>query len=120
MKNSMWILLLVVVVGMTSVFKNSVAQASQSELTQAISQGAMLVDVRTPAEFVAGSVKAAINIPLDQLQQQIAKFKGQKSIIVFCRSGSRSSQAKAILEKNGITHILNGGSWMNVQHIMGK
>ena len=72
------------------------------------------VDVRTPAEFVQGSVKGAINIPLDQIENQLAKFKGKKNIVVFCRSGNRSSQAKVILEQNGFTNIKNGGSWEDV------
>jgi rhodanese-related sulfurtransferase len=65
------------------------------------------VDVRTPAEFAQGSVKGAVNIPLDQIEKQLAKFKGKKNIVVFCRSGSRSSKAKAILEQNGITNVTN-------------
>lgn len=69
------------------------------------------VDVRTPAEFAQGSVKGAINIPLDQIENQLAKFKGKKNIVVFCRSGSRSSQAKVILEQNGFINVTNGGSW---------
>lgn len=72
------------------------------------------VDVRTPAEFAQGSVKGAINIPLDQIGNQLAKFKGKKNIVVFCRSGNRSSQAKVILEQNGFTNIKNGGSWEDV------
>lgn len=72
------------------------------------------VDVRTPAEFAQGSVKGAINIPLDQIENQLAKFKGKKNIFVFCRSGNRSSQAKVILEQNGFTNIKNGGSWEDV------
>lgn len=72
------------------------------------------VDVRTPAEFAQGSVKGAINIPLDQIENQLAKFKDKKNIVVFCRSGNRSSQAKVILEQNGFTNIKNGGSWEDV------
>ena len=72
------------------------------------------VDVRTPAEFAQGSVKGAINVPLDQIENQLAKFKGKKNIVVFCRSGSRSSQAKVILEQNGFANVTNGGSWEDV------
>lgn len=78
------------------------------------------VDVRTPAEFAQGSVKGAVNIPLDQIEKQLAKFKGKKNIVVFCRSGSRSSKAKAILEQNGITNVTNGGSWEDVIEKMKK
>jgi rhodanese-related sulfurtransferase len=72
------------------------------------------VDVRTPAEFAQGSVKGAVNIPLDQIEKELAKFKGKKNIVVFCRSGNRSSNAKAILEQNGIINVTNGGSWEDV------
>ncbi|WP_396137238.1 rhodanese-like domain-containing protein [Flavobacterium sp.] len=78
------------------------------------------VDVRTPAEFAQGSVKGAVNIPLDQIEKQLAKFKGKKNIVVFCRSGSRSSKAKAILEQNGIINVTNGGSWEDVIEKMKK
>ena len=72
------------------------------------------VDVRTPGEFAQGSVKGAVNIPLDQIEKELAKFKGKKNIVVFCRSGNRSSNAKAILEQNGIINVTNGGSWEDV------
>lgn len=78
------------------------------------------VDVRTPAEFAQGSVKGAVNIPLDQIEKQLVKFKGKKNIVVFCRSGSRSSQAKAILEQNGMTNVTDGGSWEDVNTKMKK
>lgn len=77
-------------------------KTDNSQLTEVIKEGAFLVDVRTPAEFSAGSVKGAVNIPLDKVPSQLSKFKGKKNIIVFCRSGSRSGQAKSILENNGL------------------
>jgi len=84
------------------------------ELREAIQNGAFLVDVRTPAEFSEGSVKGAVNIPLDKISSQLTKFKNKINIVVFCRSGSRSSQAKRILEQNGFQNVINGGTWENV------
>jgi phage shock protein E len=46
--------------------------------------------------------------------KQINKFKGKENIIVFCRSGARSGQAKSILESKGFTNVVNGGSWTTV------
>lgn len=86
------------------------------QLLSAIKEGAFLVDVRTPVEFSAGSVKGAVNIPLDTVANQLAKFKSKKNIVVFCRSGNRSSQAKSILEQNGFQNVINGGTWQNVQN----
>ncbi len=81
---------------------------------------AFLVDVRTPEEFAEGSVRGAVNIPLSEVANKIADFKGKKQIVVFCRSGNRSSQAIQILEKNGITNVINGGSWQDVNNIISK
>ena len=78
------------------------------------SRNALLVDVRTPSEFAGGSVKGAINIPLDRLPQELAQFKGKDPIVVFCLSGGRSGQAHAFLQQNGIFNVINGGPWSYV------
>lgn len=75
---------------------------------------AFLVDVRTPEEFAQGSAKGAVNIPLDQVEKRIGEFKNKEEIVVFCRSGNRSSQAESILKRNGVTHVFNGGTWQQV------
>lgn len=84
------------------------------DLEGLIKDGAFLADVRSPGEFAAGHTKGAVNIPLDQLAFQLAKFENKKSIIVCCLSGGRSEHAKIILESNGFTNVINGGSWNNV------
>jgi phage shock protein E len=106
--------LIIIIVAMFGIFKNIFGQPDNQALKEAINNGAFLVDVRTPAEFAQGSVPGAVNIPLDQISQQISKFNNKKSIVVFCRSGSRSGQAKSILERNGHNQVINGGTWQNV------
>lgn len=96
-----------------SFLKSLFGGAPSIDLSQVIKEGAYLVDVRTPGEFADGHVKGSVNIPLDRIQSQLTSFKGKKNVIVFCRSGNRSSQAKSILEANGIPAI-NGGTWMQV------
>jgi len=85
-----------------------------ADLKNIIEQGAFLVDVRTPGEFSGGNVKGSVNIPLDKIPSQLSKFKNKKNIIVFCLSGGRSGQAKSILEQNGFTNVINGGTWNHV------
>jgi rhodanese-related sulfurtransferase len=97
-----------------NLFQKLFSSAPAVDLKSIIDEGAFLVDVRTPGEFNSGHVKGSVNIPLDSVTQQLAKFKGKKNIIVFCRSGNRSGQAKSILEQNGFTNVVNGGAWDNV------
>ena len=120
MRNSIKIGLLLLI---TSFSSNTIsAQNTKATIKNPTSQKArpiikketLYVDVRTAAEFAQGSVKGAVNIPLDQVENQLIRFKGKKSIVVFCQSGSRSSQAKAILEQNHITNVINGGRWEDV------
>ncbi len=99
--------------------KSLFSQAGQVDLAKIIKEGALLVDVRTPQEFADGSVRGAINIPLDQVNNQSAKFQGHKNIILFCRSGNRSGQAKSILEQKGIANVYNGGTWRQVNELIG-
>jgi phage shock protein E len=100
--------------------KASIKKATTIKVKSTTKSETFYVDVRTPAEFAQGSVKGAINIPLDQIEKQLVKFKGKKNIVVFCRSGNRSSQAKAFLEQNGMKNVSNGGSWEDVKAKMKK
>jgi len=98
-----------------NLFQKLFSSAPPVDLRSIIDEGAFLVDVRTPGEFASGHVKGSVNIPLDSITHQLAKFKNKKNIIVFCRSGARSSQAKSILVQNGFTNVVNGGTWESVK-----
>lgn len=104
---------------MFEIFKNMFSKEDKN-LAQIINAGAFLVDVRSPSEFSSEKVKGSVNIPVDQIQNNLSKFKGKGNIVVFCRSGMRSSQAKAILERNGIINVTNGGTWRNVESLLTK
>jgi phage shock protein E len=80
--------------------------APTADLKSLVDEGAFLVDVRSPGEFADGHVKGSVNIPLDRIVTQLGKFKDKKNIIVFCRSGNRSSMAKNLLEQNGIKNVV--------------
>lgn len=101
-------------------FGNIFGSKNNEALGELINNGAFLVDVRTASEFANGNVKGSVNIPLDQIKNKLALLKGKKTIVVFCRSGNRSSQAKAILEQNGFDNVTNGGSWNAVNNLLKK
>jgi len=91
-------------------FGNIFGGGSNADLEKLIKDDAFLVDVRTTGEFSSGSAKGAVNIPLDLISNNLDKFKNKKHIVVFCRSGNRSGQAKYILEQQGFKNVVNGGT----------
>ena len=56
-------------------------------------QSIMLIDVRDPDEFAAGSFKTAVNIPTDQLEKKISTLPADKPIVFVCSTGARSGEA---------------------------
>jgi len=74
---------------------------------------AVVVDVCEPAEFAAGHVAGAKNIPLGQLEGKLATTVKNKAlpVILVCYSGARSSRAVSIAKKLGFenAHSLSGG-----------
>lgn len=76
----------------------------------AVENGALVVDVRTSGEYGSGHYPEAINYPLDTLEKKSGKLGSkERSIVVYCASGSRSAQASALLRRLGFTNVLNAG-----------
>ncbi len=86
----------------------------KADLGALLQEGAIVLDVRTKAEYQRGHVKGSVNMPLDQLHQGLTKLNKNKPIITCCASGMRSGVAKGVLEKAGFSNVHNGGSWHNV------
>lgn len=84
------------------------------DLAQLIKEGAIIVDVRSKEEYSGGHVKGSVNIPLEHVASQAEKLKTYKHVITCCRSGARSGMAKSTLKAKGLTNVVNGGSWQNV------
>ncbi len=78
-------------------------------------KGAVILDVRTPAEYKQGHIQGSINVPLDTLSRKLGKLKKDKVIITCCASGMRSASAKSILQNKGFT-AYNGGSWRGLRN----
>jgi rhodanese-related sulfurtransferase len=56
-------------------------------------QSILLIDVRDPDEYAAGSFKTAVNIPTDELEKKIATLPADKPIVFVCNTGARSGEA---------------------------
>ena len=86
-----------------------------ADFAKLVKEGALIIDVRTAAEYGAGHIEGSGNIPLDKLKGEIRLLKqADKPIITVCRSGSRSGMAKSILKSAGL-EVYNGGTWTNLK-----
>jgi rhodanese-related sulfurtransferase len=70
----------------------------------------LLVDVRTAEEYGTGHIPGAVNIALQSLPDQMATLSKEQPIILYCRSGARSSNAAAILQKAGFDKVYDLGA----------
>lgn len=74
-----------------------------------LNQGALMVDVRTRAEFESGHVIDARHLPQEQVAQaaeSLKKFR-EKILIACCESGMRSGAATRVLKNQGFTKVVN-------------
>lgn len=85
------------------------------DLGEVIANKAIILDVRTKAEYAGGHLKGSVNIPLQSLESGLSKLKKDKTVVTCCASGARSSMAKSILQRNGFAEVHNGGSWTNLK-----
>ncbi|MDO4638034.1 MAG: rhodanese-like domain-containing protein [Lautropia sp.] len=75
------------------------------------------IDVRTPAEYQAGHLPGAQNLPLDEIAQRIAQQVPLHStpIRLYCKSGRRAEKAREILRKAGYTQVENRGAYEDLR-----
>jgi phage shock protein E len=73
--------------------------------------GALLLDVRTQAEFDEQRIPRSQLIPLDELPDRLGELPRDKDIVVVCRSGNRSKEGTAVLREAGFDRVtcMNGG-----------
>ena len=73
-------------------------------------EGAVLLDVRTPEEFREGRIPESRNIPLQVLNRVNNQIPAKDTpIFIYCYSGSRSGQAVSMLRRMGYTSVTNLG-----------
>ena len=73
--------------------KGSVTVASFEKVWKESPGSVMLVDVRDPKEFAAGTIKGAVNIPINELEKRIPALPTDKPVVFICGTGARSGEA---------------------------
>ena len=103
--------------------RSSIREVSADEYRGRPAGPALLVDVREPAEFAAGHLKDAINVPRGMLEFEIethlaastahhsAAPDRDRHIVLYCLSGGRAALAAASLQELGYSNVesIRGG-----------
>lgn len=93
------------------------AQAGEIDSTAALhalgQPGAVLIDVRSADEFASGALPGAKLIPHGNIAARISEVAPDKNvpIVLYCRSGRRSSIAQDELQALGYTQVINAGGY---------
>jgi rhodanese-related sulfurtransferase len=81
----------------------------------------VILDVRTPEEYNLGNIKNSINIDYNasDFTEKLSALDKNKTYMVYCRSGARSSKAIEIMKTNGFHYLMHidGGylAWQKLQ-----
>ncbi len=87
---------------------------SPYQATQLLNDGdALFLDVRDDKEYKNGHIKGARSVPVNQLDKQMHELEKhkEKSVVVYCDNGMRTSRVTGKLRKLGFTdlHSISGG-----------
>ncbi len=89
-----------------------------SNLSNLIVNGAVILDVRTQNEFENGHIKGAINVSLGEIRERYLELDTAKTYITYCSHGLRSIRVKKLLRERGFQHVYNGGPKEDLQAIL--
>ena len=117
-----WTALLVVAVLLTAflVF-NYAGLISIKDARAYLRKGALVIDVRTAGEFVAGHLPIAVNLPVSEIETSWSRRIKDKNqvLLLHCQSGLRSGEAKKKLIALGCPNAFNMGSYARAKRIVG-
>lgn len=86
-----------------------------------LKKGALVIDVRSAGEFVAGHLPVAVNLPANEIETSWNRRISDKNqvLLLHCQSGVRSSAAKKKLIALGCPNAFNMGSYGRAARIVG-
>jgi len=113
-----WIILIAAVIAF--LFLKRLTQVTPATAREWLNQGALVIDVRSPAEFQERHLPGVINIPLDRLGDEIARHAPDKAqpLLLHCRSGQRSGMGTSALKKMGYQNVFNLGSYTRAEKVL--
>ena len=78
------------------------------------------VDMRSEGEYASGAIDGALNHPLQGLPDTLLDMgiELDEEVIVYCRSGRRSAQAKTLLKQAGFQLVFDGGPTTQLEQVL--
>ena len=91
--------------------------SQQKAALTAVTNGALLIDVRSAEEVKSGMLGGAVNISHEGILAGVTALNVGKDqpIVVYCRSGNRSGKAEQALKAAGFTNVINGGAYVDLK-----
>ncbi|MFZ6029794.1 MAG: rhodanese-like domain-containing protein [Chloroflexota bacterium] len=89
------------------------AEITVAQAREKYDQGVFFLDVRTPGEWNEAHIPNTTLIPLDELGVRTDELPKDQEIVVVCRSGNRSAQARDILKQAGFEKVTSMGGGVN-------
>jgi len=97
-------------------------QISAQQAHELLRNGAIVLDVRSAGEYVAGHIQGVANMPLAEIETQISRRVEARDqvVLLHCQSGTRSAMAVKKLKAMGYLHVFNLGSYVRAVGILGS
>ena len=93
----------------------------KDSLKDALRKGALIIDVRSAAEFDRGRIPGSINIPIDRIDINSKRILAMKRPVVFCcNSGDRTRQAIRMMKARGMQDVYYGGHWERLMRTVNR
>jgi len=92
---------------------DTVTRISADQFADQYNRRPIVIDIRKPGEFAAEHVDGALNVPLDFINEELARFPKDEQFIMHCASGYRSIIAASILKSRGYENFLEVAGGFN-------
>jgi phage shock protein E len=118
-----WALLLIVAAVVAGyLYVRTSGQISTEQACDLIKKGALIIDVRTPAEFASEHLPNVMNVPLGEVSDRASTAIPDKTapVLLHCHSGGRSLVAQRWLRRLGYENVHNLGSYSRAKSILNQ
>lgn len=91
--------------------KSQIREVDVAGAARLINEGALCLDVREPAEYEAGRLPGAINLPRGVVEFRIGEHPAfvdkSNPVVVYCKTGGRSALATLNLQRIGYSNMVS-------------